>query len=184
MNDQVLDMIAEAERQRDEVTALLRDLADDEFSRRPQPNRWSPGEQIAHVPLTDRPYFEEIGRSQKRARSAGLESQGPYRGGKLGNWFARMMEPPVKRRMRTPKKLEPPPELEREAVIADFAACRDEMIALLREGDGVDLDRTKITSPFLSILRMPVFSAYQVLLAHARRHIWLAKQTAGPPSNR
>ncbi len=170
-------MIAEAERQRDEVSALLRDLADDEFSRRPDLRRWSPGEQIAHVPLTDRPYFEKIGRSQKRARSAGLESSGPYRGGKLGNWFARTMEPPVKRRMRTSKKLEPPRELDREAVGADFAACRDEMIALLRDADGLDLDRAKIASPFLSILRMPVFSAYQVLLSHGRRHIWLARRT-------
>ncbi len=94
------------------------------------------------------------------------------------------MEPPVKRRMRTSKKLEPLRDLDRETVRADFAACRDEMIALLRDADGLDLDRAKITSPFLSILRMPVFSAYQVLLAHARRHIWLARQTAGPPSNR
>jgi hypothetical protein len=88
-----------------------------------------------------------------------------------------MMEPPPKRRMKTPGKLEPPPALDRDAVIGDFAACRAEMVQTLRSADGIDLDRTTIRSPFLWLLKMPVFSAYQVLLAHGRRHIWLARET-------
>ena len=57
--------------------------------------------------------------------------------------------------------------------------CREEMIQLLRAADGIDLDKARFTSPFASFLKMPVYSAYNVLLAHARRHIWLAKEIAG-----
>ena len=184
MNHQLEDMIAEAERQRDEVSALLAEIDDERFSRRPEPHRWSPGEQIAHVPLTDRPYLERIARALSDARQAGRTSNGPFKGQMIGSWFARLMEPPPKRRMRTPNKLEPAADLERAEVRADFVACREELIEQLRAADGVDIDRARMRSPFLAVLKMPVFCAFEVLLAHGRRHIWLAKQTLAEVARR
>lgn len=178
MNAQVQEMIAEATRQRDEVSEFLRGLDDETFSRRPEPNRWGPGEQIAHLPITDRPYLDVIRQAQAEGRAAGLEGDGPFRGGAIGNWFGRSMEPPVKRRFKTPKKLYPAPELDRDTVLADFETVRNEMIELLETGDGLDFDRIRMTSPFMKLLKMPIYSAYHVLLIHARRHIWLAKEIA------
>jgi hypothetical protein len=175
VNDQLRALIEEAERQSTEVSAILAGIDQDRFARRPAENRWSAGEQIAHVPITDRPYLAVIAAALAAGEPARPDQR--FRGGKVGNWFAGMMEPPPKRRMKTPVKLEPPPALDRDAVIRDFAACRAEMVETLRSADGVDLDRCTIRSPFLWLLKMPVFSACQVLLAHGRRHIWLARET-------
>lgn len=179
MNEQLENMIDEAARQRDRVDAMLAGGDDAALLTRPEPDRWSAAEQIAHLPLTERPYLAEISRSLAEARDRGWRSDGIFRGGLIGNWFARLMEPPPKRRLPTMRKLEPPPDLDRETVRADFAGCRAELIALLGDADGVDLDRAKIASPFLSLLRMPVFSGFRIVLAHGRRHIWLAERTLG-----
>lgn len=95
----------------------------------------------------------------------------------VGNWFTRTLDAPVKRRMKTPAKLKPAPNLNREGVRVDFVACREELIELLRSSDNLDIDKAKIRSPFLSLLKLPVYNAFTVLLAHARRHIWIAKRT-------
>jgi hypothetical protein len=120
------------------------------------------------------------------ARRRGRMSDGPFRGRPLGNWFARKMEPPVKRRFKTMSALEPPKTLDPTTVRTDFSRCRDELIDLVRGGEGVDFDRATIRSPYLRLLRMPVSSACNVLLAHARRHIWLARRalaTSGKTSD-
>ncbi len=177
MNKQLDEMIDEAERQRDEGWALLDGLDDERFSRRPAPDRWCIGEQLAHVPLTDRPYFAPIEASLENARDRDLRSDGPFQGSLVGNWFTRTLDAPVKRRMKTPAKLKPAPHLDRETVRADFVACRGELIELMRSSYDVDLDRAKMRSPFLVLMKFPVYNAYTILLAHARRHIWLAKRT-------
>ncbi|MDX1577347.1 MAG: DinB family protein, partial [Gemmatimonadota bacterium] len=133
-------------------------------------------EHIAHLTLTDRPYFPPIRAALDGERASGRSAEGPFKGGMLGNWFARMLEPPPRRRLKTAKKLEPPRELRREEVSADFVACRDELLALMRAADGLDLDRARLRSPFLALLKMPVSSAFAVLLAHGRRHIWIARE--------
>lgn len=177
MNPQLQEMIAEADRQREQVTALLDALDDQAFSRRAGPGRWSVGEQIAHVALTDRPYLAAIEAALREGRARDRRSGGPFKGGMLGNWFARALEPPPRRRLRTRPDLMPPPGLERHAVRDDFAACRRELAATIASAADLDLDRIKIRSPFLSLLKMPVFSAFHVLLAHGRRHIWNATRT-------
>jgi len=177
LNEQLEDMVVEAERQRDEVWALLDSVDDERFAGRPEPDRWSLGEQIAHIPLTDRPYLTAVGAALEDARARDQLSVGPFRGSWLGNWFARSMEPPVKRRMKTFAKLKPPSDLNREAVRLDFVACREELIESLRAFDNLDVDRVRIRSPFLPLLKLPAYNAFTILLAHARRHIWIAKRT-------
>ena len=155
---------------------MLDGVDDGRFSERPDPNRWSPGEHIAHLLLTDRPYYGAIDEALAEAKRRRWTSEGPFKGSAIGNWFGRSMEPPVKRRMKTPRRLEPRAALSREEVRADFVACREEFVDLVRRADGLDLDKARMTSPFLSLLKMSSYSGFHVLLSHARRHIWLARQ--------
>ncbi len=146
------------------------------FLVRPTEDRWSAGEQIEHVTLTDGPYLEVIDPVIRTARIRDLLGDGPFEGGTLGNWFARMMAPPVKRRMKTPGKLQPAADLDAERVVQGFEKVRAELVASLESARGVDLDRAKMRSPYLKLLKMPLYSAYEVLLTHADRHLWLARE--------
>jgi len=175
MSGQLDELLVRIRAQTEEARALA--SSDPEgFERRPSPDRWSAAEHLAHLSLTGRPYLEVIGTALAGARAAGRLSDGPFRGGAIGNWFARMMSPPVKRRMKTMSKLVPAGGLTGDEALADFEAFQRELTESLESARGVDLDGAKMRSPFLPILRMPLFSAYRVLLEHADRHLWLARE--------
>ncbi|MDH3733078.1 MAG: DinB family protein [Gemmatimonadota bacterium] len=175
MSGQIDEMIDRAKRQSEDARSLALDHPD-RFLERVWEGRWSPGEQIAHITLTDRPYLDVIDTTIREARIRGVTSEGPFRGGKIGNWFARSMAPPVKRRMKTPKRLHPAAELTNEEVVQGFEQVRSELVQNLDSARGVDLDRAKMRSPYLKALKLPLFSAYEVLLSHGDRHLWLALQ--------
>ena len=175
MSGQIDGLIDRARIQMEDARALA-GVHEARFMERPSENRWSAGEQLEHVALTDAPYLEVIETAIREARIRGVLGEGPFSGGKIGNWFARSMAPPVRRRMKTMKKLHPPPDLTVQQVLSNFDRVRTELIGSLELARGVDLDRTTIRSPFLKLLKMPVWSAYDVLLTHADRHIWLARQ--------
>jgi len=172
---QIDEWIAEAARQAGEARALS-ESHPEAFLRRPGQDRWSAAEHVAHLPLTERPYFPVIEASVRSARSRGRLGEGPFKGGVVGNWFARTLEPPVTHRIKTMRQLYPPLALTAEGVVAEFEATRDALRASIELARGVDLDAAKLRSPLLKVLKMPVSSAYPVLLAHARRHLRLAHE--------
>ncbi|MFV1988748.1 MAG: DinB family protein, partial [Gemmatimonadota bacterium] len=175
MSGQIDTMIDRARLQAEDARSLVSAHAAT-FLARPTEDRWSAGEQIEHISLTDRPYLEVFDPAIRAARIRGFLGDGPFRGGTLGNWFARSMAPPVKRRMKTFKKLSPPPDLEPERVVQGFEKVRAELVASLESARGVDLDRAKLRSPHLKLLKMPLYSAYEVVLTHGDRHLWLARE--------
>jgi len=174
MSEQIDAMIDRARFQAEDARALAVDYGET-FLVRPIENRWSPAEQIEHISMTDRPYMAIIDQTLREAQLRGVLGDGPFRGGKIGNWFANAMSPPVKKRMKTMKKLHPAPDLVTEDVIQRFEAVRSELAALLERSRGVDLDRATMRSPYLKLLKMPLYSAFQVLLNHGDRHLWLAR---------
>ena len=182
MNAQIDEMINAAGRQAQEARSLVHDHSD-VFTRRPEEHRWSAAEHIAHISLTDRPYLDVIEPAILKAREGGKLGEGPFRGGTVGNWFANSMKPPVKRRMKTMKRLHPPAELDVDAVLHEFETTRADLVRTLEGARGVDLDRAKMRSPFLKILKMPVYSGYRVLLIHADRHLWLVREAIDAVEN-
>lgn len=181
MSGQIGGLMAEVERQTGEIVGLADCLDEDSFQWRPKPDKWSVGEHIKHISLTNRPYLDAIDQALHEAREAGWSGAGPYRGGPVGRWFARMMEPPPRRRLPTVGRLEPPPDLDRESVLTELAAVQEATVTSLRAAEGLDIGRAKIRSPFLKLLRLPVIQAFEVMLAHTRRHIWLMREVTGAP---
>lgn len=174
MSGQIDVMIDRAKLQAEDARELSLAYPDD-FLVRVEEDRWSPAEQIEHVSLTDPPYLEVIDQALREAHLRGTLGEGPFRGGKLGNWFARSMAPPVKRRMKTFKALHPATDLTPEEVVQRFEKVRSDLVAGLERARGVDLDRATIRSPYMKLLKLPLYSAYQVLLSHGDRHLWLAR---------
>ena len=161
-----------------EIQAICRDanaaidgLSPEQANRAPEPGRWSVAQNLAHITATARPYLERI--------QAGLDAPGPgdVSAGFLAGFLVRSMEPPPRLRVKTMKTLEPPAEpLDVEAVIADFEAVHGGLADLIRDHDDDAFRRARFRSPFMSLIRLRLDQAVDTLLAHARRHIWQARQ--------
>ena len=168
-------VVAEIHRQTDEVRELVGGLSLDALNWRPSEAKWSVGGHVAHMVIINPPYLSALDEALTAARARGRLSDGPYRHGWLGPWFARSMEPPPKRRWKTAPRLVPDPSVDGD-VANSFARYQDELAELVEAGRGVDLGGTRISSPFMKLLRFSVGAAYGVLLGHNRRHIWLMRE--------
>ena len=65
-----------------------------------------------------------------------------------------------------------------EGVLPRFLSTQEQVIAKLRDGDGLALDKIKILSPFdpSGRFRYNAYSCFRILTAHQRRHLWQAKR--------
>ncbi len=175
-------LVEEARGQAGEVAALLGGLSDEAAHWRPDPTRWSVAGHVAHLAIINDAYLSAIASAVDRATSEGVRSEGPYRHPRIASWFARSMEPPPKRRLKTLRSMVPDPGVGPSEAGGDFARLQEKLIDLMEDARGLDLGRVRFGSPFLALLRFSLGTAFEMLLAHNRRHVWLAREVIGAPS--
>jgi hypothetical protein len=95
-------------------------------------------------------------------------------------WFGRrwvaMLEPPVRRRMRSPKPVEPVATRRLPDVLETYIAGHRSYRELVEAAARVDVNRITAPNPFIKAIRVRVATALLVVPAHDRRHLWQARQ--------
>ena len=146
------------------------------FTVRPDPSSWSASECISHLNIATETFLPVLRAAVEEARKRDLRAKREPSMDWLG-WFLRwMMEPPVRSRMRTTAPFVPRAVRARAESIAEFIALQGRLIAILKQGTEIGLDRVKIVSPFDKRVKYNLFSAFRILAAHQRRHLWQAEQ--------
>jgi hypothetical protein len=173
------DLRRALDEQTEELSSLFRSTEEALLVRRPPTGKWSPVEHVDHLIKVNQEYLGGIERALDRGRAAGKAGTGPFKGSVVGRFFARAMEPPVKRRVKTMAAMQPASELAAEPTLAVFLDLQGRLREILAAAEGLDLDGIRMSSPFVKLLRAPVFSWFSVLLAHNRRHIWLIREALG-----
>ncbi len=163
-------VFAESKRRAREISGPLSDA---QFNWKPPPDRWSVAECIEHLNIVARRYVPAmtaaIGASAKRA-------EGPYGYGWLSNKFIAAVRP-GSRPVRTAKSMKPAgasggfSSLDKANTLAEFEKLTDAYIRIVRASEGVDLAATKMRSPFLWLLRLPVGAFMEAMGLHALRHL-------------
>lgn len=172
-------------RQRVEVDALLAELDDDAFHRRPAEGKWSPGQHLAHMAVVNVPYVRAIEGAVAKARSKGWTlDDGSFRTSRLGRAFIAYMAPPPKRRVRTFRSMRPPEDpglVDRAETEAAFRGAHDALLTALDGAGTCDLGRATVASPFLPVPfpRYPAHEVVGIVLAHTDRHVWLIREGLG-----
>ncbi|MES1245171.1 MAG: DinB family protein [Acidobacteriota bacterium] len=173
---QLLALEAELAEARSRAHRLAAGLPAEDWSRRPAPQRWSIGEQVVHLNLTSRAYLPRLEEALAKAREEGLVGDGPFRRDFLGWVLGRLMEPPVRMRIRTSAPFVPASVEAASETLAEFDRLQDALSGLVRRFAGVALDRVDVASPFDARLRYNIYSSLRILTAHQRRHLWLAER--------
>jgi hypothetical protein len=179
-NDNLREWLAQTEGVRAAAREVGGDLTRAQFNWRADPSRWSVGQCIHHVTLTARLYPAEIERMIEESRARA--SQRAYREGRIAGMVVSGMEPPPKMRVRTMRKVVPAADLEPEQTLAEFDAIHVQLEELMIAADGVSLQHARMRSPFLPLLRFTLGQAFAVNVAHARRHLWQAREVRQHPS--
>jgi hypothetical protein len=166
---------------------VLAGLDDEQFNWTPALGAWSIGQCFAHLNVANTTYLACVAPAIAAAREAGYRRRGPLSSRTVGRWFIASLEPPVRRRQRAPGKIRPAgARLHKAEVWPAFVRIHSQLCTLLREGAHVDLNRARFQNPFIRVVPMRVSTAFRIMAAHDRRHIWQAtnvRRTAGFPKS-
>jgi hypothetical protein len=105
-----------------------------------------------------------------------MRGEPPYRRDLWGWLLCRLLEPPYKTRVRTPPPFVPTAILPKVEVMEAYERLQRALVDCLQQSSGLDLVRLKIVSPFAKHTRYNLYSAFRVIAAHQRRHLWQAEQ--------
>ena len=159
-----------------EADRLVAPLSDEQFTWRPRPEVWSIALCIDHLNATARTYLPALDESIADAIRRGLYAEGPFSYNWLGRIFVWSQEPPPRFRARAQTALLPAPSRPRADIMAAFRAYQVQFVDRLRQANGLDLARARVSSPVAKWLRLPLGSGFALQLAHERRHLWQARK--------
>jgi hypothetical protein len=170
----LIDTMNAADKAAEDLSAAL---PDQDFFWRPDGGaRWSVALCLDHLAVANDIYGRAIEGGLAAARERGLRRRDPVTPGFLGRKFAESLEPPVKRRTSAPGKIRPQATRTRAEILAAYREAHDRIRGLIVESADVDANRATFKNPFIGLVRMKVSSAFHVIAAHDRRHIWQAQQ--------
>ncbi|HET9363336.1 MAG TPA: DinB family protein [Vicinamibacterales bacterium] len=165
------------------LARLRQGLPPEAWSRRPAPEKWSPGECVAHLNLTSAAFVPLLRQGLDECRRSGRGVGGRYRRDLVGWLLWRALSVPGRFKSKTTAAFVPSGDRPAGELAAEFERLQAEQIALTRASDGLPIDRVKIVSPFDGRVRYSIFAALSILPRHQHRHLWQAEQALGARAN-
>lgn len=170
----ILDDVNDADRA---AEAIADSCTDEQFHWRPRNGEgWSIAECLDHLATINAFYLKAIQPAIEQARARGWTRQGPLKPGFFGALFINSLEPPVKRRLRAPRGMQPRATKHRGEILADYRAAHDGVRRLIVDAAEIDANRARYRNPFLKVINFRVSTGLGVIAAHDRRHLWQAEQ--------
>lgn len=159
-----------------EADALVAPLNDAQFAWQPASDAWSVAQCLDHLNVTARQYLPRLDEGIANAMRRGLYSAGPCAYNWIGRLMVYLVAPTTRLRAKAPKVFYPTPGRPRHEVMAAFRAYQVQYIDRLRQANGLDLARARVTSPVARWIRMPLGSGFAMMVAHERRHLAQARR--------
>lgn len=142
------------------------------FTVRPHPMSWSAAECLGHLSLSTELFLPVLRSAIDQAKKT---PRGTPKMDLIGRVLAWFLEPPIRKRVQTTAPFVPKSTRAKAESFGEFAALQERLIDLLHEAEGIDW-KTRIVSPFDKRVRYNVYSAFRIVAAHERRHLWQAEQ--------
>lgn len=176
--DLLPDLVRQAKQLDQELTTFVASKNKTFLLQRPQADKWSFLDCMAHLNQTFALYLPRIEAAiQHNTNRHGIA----YRPGLFGNMMTNSMSPKEGRiRMKT-KTLKPfVPQItgkEQSEIIETFLAHQQHFVQLMEKAKSLDLGKIKLNSAIGPILRFKLGDCFRFLTGHNQRH-WLQAQNA------
>lgn len=162
-----------------QMRKLVSSVPEQWWTRRPDPDRWSVAECVAHLNLSATAYLPLLDDALARARKLDPQPPGRYRRDPVGWLLWRTMPPPVRMKVKTTAPFVPTNVRSVSALIAEFERLQQEQLDRVEQADGLPISDVRVVSPFNAKVKYNLFSCFSILPRHEERHLWQAEQVAG-----
>ena len=159
-------------------------LTKDELNWKPSPDKWSIGQCLDHIKVSNETYFpqiEEIISGKKRNSFFQSLPALPKLWGKI---VKKTVSPDSVRKVKTFKVFYPSSSEIPATIINDFLNHQKKLIELMKKTDEVNHDKVIISSPVSKLITYRLKDAFIIIASHEERHFNQAarvKETAGFP---
>lgn len=147
------------------------------FTVRPNTSSWSAAECLSHLSISTELFLPvlqtAIDDARKRGRANTKRQPKMDVIGRVLRWF---LEPPIRQRLKTSAPFVPRSVRAKAEAFGEFAALQSKLAEQIAAARDLDLNKIKIVSPFDKRVRFNVYSAFRIVIAHQRRHLWQAEQ--------
>ena len=181
MHSQIAGIVNAFGHAQERLDRLVDLIPEERWAVRNDPARWSAGECIAHLNLTNAAYVPRIRKALEEARKLPRVVGGSYKRDMFGKLFAMMVGPLPKLgkarvgRVKTTAGFIPSGSFPKQQTLAEFKRLQLELVGMVKESDGLAIDKVSITSPFGEKIHYNVYSTYVILPRHEERHIQQAE---------
>ena len=155
--------------------AFLSKVKDSEFNKRPPDNGWSVAECIDHLIVTGVDYCDTYEKGLKKLEEKNLRYSGEMKFSWIGTKFIGNVEPPVKKKFKSPGKWRPDSNINKAKATEAYLQLQDRWMELAERSAPWDLTKIKLPSPAVSWIKFSAFVILEVNAAHQRRHLEQAK---------
>jgi len=149
-----------------------------ELSQPPSEGAWSAADNLMHLTLSSQAFVPRMSKTLGKLADAGRRTDRPSRADWVGRLYAWALQPPVRVKARAPQPFMPPPGTAAGDALPAFLAAQERVLALVEQSAGLDLAARRVPSPVSRYVRYNVYSAFLILAAHQRRHLWQARRAA------
>ena len=180
MDSAVEALLTQVEAINQDAAGLAARLRGDQFNWSPDGRRWSVGQSLEHLSITNDRYLPVFDQALESLRRQGRRVAAPPTLGWFERMFLRMLEPPVRLKVKAPASFVAPAALDPAAALAHWTASQEAFERRIRACDGLDMKATSVKSQFGPV-SFSLYGTIAILLAHQRRHIWQMREVMREP---
>jgi hypothetical protein len=147
---------------------------------RPDPARWSVGQCLQHLILTNARMFDAADEALAGVGPRTIWHRVPVLARLVGPWLVRSQAPESTRKYRTARWAQPATGGEIDDVVSRFAAQQGEAVSRVDALDQARAAGTILRSPFAPI-GYTVLDGWRLIVAHGWRHVEQARRVMGEP---
>jgi hypothetical protein len=130
---------------------------------------------LEHLNLTSRAFLTRLETALSGAPSL-ADGAGSYHQEFVARLLRWWLEPPSRVRLPTTAPFLPVVSLNVPGVLEEFVRLQERLTSQATRARGLAIDQVSIQSPFAENVHYNCYSAFVILAAHERRHLWQARR--------
>ena len=151
------------------------DLSPAQINWKPSPDGWSVGQCFEHLIKTNELFYDKLDEIADGKHNHSLLEKFSPLSGIFGSLLIGSMKKD-ERKFKTPtEKVVPPSEIDPN-IVEIFAGHQSELLGKIKRIKPADLNKIKVTSPFMKLITYKLADGLQVIVEHEKRHFRQAER--------
>lgn len=161
----------EIKSQSERARSLVEGLSEDLLNQKPASDKWSIGELVEHLMITNELYFGIIRPVIDDASAAQDNLWWKVFQKMMGKMILKSINPVTTKKYKTMKVFEPRRSAFTSKIAEDFIDQQNRLLALVDDLQNVEINKTYIASPVGSWVIYSIEDALTIILNHEKRHL-------------